>query len=54
MYKTPTVGPDNPYAAIKAKHFKFLYDKFKNEFSFVKNRIAKYYNIKKMKGPSFV
>ncbi len=53
MYKTPTIGPDNLYIIIKIKHLKFLYDKLKNEFSFVKDRMAKYYNIKKMKRPSF-
>ncbi len=53
MYKIPTVGPNNSYAVIKVEHFKFLYNRFKNEFSFVRNRIAKYYNIKRMKGPSF-
>ncbi|SRR6266566_2492100 len=40
---------DNLYTIIKTKHFKFLYNRFKNEFSFVKNRITKYYNIKKIK-----
>ena len=47
------VRPDNLYTVIKVKHFKFLYNRFKNEFSFVKNRITKYYNIKKMKRLSF-
>ncbi len=47
------IGLDNLYIAIKVKHFKFLYNKFKNELSFIKNRIAKYYNIKKMKELSF-
>ncbi len=53
MFKIPTIGLDNPYIIIKIKHFKFLYDRFKNEFSFVKDRIIKYYNIKKMKGLFF-
>ena len=44
---------DNLYAVIKIEYLKFLYDKLKNEFSFVKDRITKYYNIKRMKGPSF-
>src|SRR6266566_4138239 len=42
-----TIGPDNLYIIIKTEYFKFLYNKFKNEFSFVKNKI------KKMKRPSF-
>ncbi len=49
IYKTLTIGPNNPYIIIKIKYLKFLYDKLKNELSFVKDRIAKYYNIKKMK-----
>ncbi len=53
MYKIPTIELDNLYTTIKTKHLKFLYNKFKNEFSFVKNRIIKYYNIKKIKKPSF-
>ncbi len=53
IYKIPTIGPDNLYAAIKAEHFKFLYNRLKNKFSFVRDRIAKYYNIKRMKRSSF-
>src|SRR6266699_4113883 len=53
MYKIPTIRLDNLYVVIKAKHLKFLYNRFKNEFSFVRNRIAKYYNIKRIKGLSF-
>ncbi len=53
MYKTLTVGLNNLYIAIKVEYLKFLYDRFKNEFSFVKDWMAKYYNTKKMKGPSF-
>ena len=53
VYKTSTIRPDNLYAAIKIEHLKFLYDRLKNELSFVRDRMAKYYNIKKMKGPSF-
>ncbi len=53
IYKTSTIGSNNPYTTIKAEHFKFLYNKFKNKLLFVKNRIAKYYNIKRMKRPSF-
>jgi|SRR6266699_647076 len=53
MYKISTIEPDNLYIAIKIKYLKFLYDKFKNELSFVKNRIMKYYNVKKMKGLFF-
>src|SRR6266566_10007900 len=49
IYKTLTIELNNLYVVIKVKHFKFLYDRFKNELSFVKDRIAKYYNIKKMK-----
>jgi len=33
--------------------YKPRYNKFKNEFSFVKDRITKYYNINRMKKPSF-
>ncbi len=53
IYKTSTIGLNNLYTVIKVKYFKFLYNKFKNEFSFVKNRMTKYYNIKKIKGLSF-
>ncbi len=53
IYKISTIGPDNLYAIIKVKHFKFLYNKFKNEFLFVKDWITKYYNIKKMKKSFF-
>ncbi len=47
------IGSNNLYAIIKAKHFKFLYNRFKNEFSFVKDQITKYYNIKKIKKQYF-
>ncbi|SRR6266566_4146109 len=53
IYKIPIIGPDNLYITIKTKHFKFLYNRFKNELSFVKDRIVKYYNIKRMKRSSF-
>ena len=53
IYKTPIIWLDNLYTAIKIKHLKFLYNKFKNKLSFIKNQITKYYNIKKMKEPSF-
>ncbi len=53
IYTTLTIGPDNPYVVIKVKYLKFLYNRFKNELSFVRNQIIKYYNIKKMKEPSF-
>ncbi len=47
------VGLNNLYIAIKVEYLKFLYDRLKNELSFVKNRITKYYNIKRIKRPSF-
>ncbi len=53
MYKISTIGLNNLYIVIKIKHFKFLYNKFKNEFIFVKDWIIKYYNIKRMKKLSF-
>ena len=53
MYKTPTIGLDNPYIVIKVEHFKFLYNKLKNELLFIRDWITRYYNIKRMKGPSF-
>src|SRR6266566_4786850 len=53
IYKISTIKPDNPYTIIKVEHFKFLYDRFKNKLSFIKDRITKYYNIKRMKKPSF-
>ncbi len=53
MYKISTIGLDNLYAVIKVEHLKFLYDRFKTEFSFVRDRIVKYYDIKKIKEPSF-
>ncbi len=53
MYKISTIKSDNLYTAIKVKYLKFLYNRLKNELSFIKNRMTKYYNIKKMKGSSF-
>ncbi len=53
IHKISTIELDNLYITIKIEHFKFLYNKLKNKFSFVKNRIVKYYNIKKMKRSSF-
>ncbi len=53
MYKIPTIRLDNLYTVIKVEYFKFLYDRLKNELLFVKKRMAKYYNIKRMKRPSF-
>ena len=53
MYKISTIGLNNLYIIIKVEYLKFLYNKFKNELLFVKDRMAKYYNVKKMKGPSF-
>ena len=47
------IGLNNLYILIKIKHFKFLCDRLKNELSFVRNRMTKYYNIKMMKRPSF-
>ncbi len=49
MYKILTIGLDNLYAVIKVEYFKFLYDRLKNELSFVKDQMTKYYNIKRMK-----
>ncbi len=46
MYKILTIGLNNLYVVIKAEYLKFLYDKLKNEFLFVRDRIAKYYNKK--------
>ena len=53
IYKIPTIGLNNLYVVIKVEYLKFLYDRFKNELSFVKDRMTKYYNIKRMKGLSF-
>jgi len=53
IYKISTIKPDNLYIAIQTEHLKFLYDKLKNELSFVRDQITKYYNIKRMKKPSF-
>ncbi len=53
MYKIPTIGLDNLYTAIKTKHFKFLYNRFKNKLSFIKNQMVKYYDIKRIKRLSF-
>ncbi len=53
IYKILTIGPNNLYITIKIEYLKFLYDKLKNELLFVKDQITKYYNIKKIKGPSF-
>ncbi len=53
MYKTSTIESNNLYIIIKVEYLKFLYNKFKNKLSFIKNRITKYYNVKKMKRLSF-
>ncbi len=53
IYKILTIGLDNLYVIIKVKYLKFLYNKLKNELSFVKNKMTKYYNIKKIKESSF-
>ncbi len=53
MYKISTIGLDNLYIIIKVEYFKFLYNRFKNELSFIKDRMTKYYNIKKIKRLSF-
>ena len=53
MYKIPIIGLDNLYIIIKVEYLKFLYDKFKNELLFIKDRITKYHNIKKIKRPFF-
>jgi len=53
MYKISTIELNNLYVTIKIKHFKFLYNKFKNELSFIKDRMIIYYNIEKIKKPSF-
>src|SRR6266566_1984287 len=53
IYKTPIIRPDNLYIAIKTEHFKFLYNRFKNELLFIRDRLAKYYNIKRIKRPFF-
>ena len=49
MYKIPMIGLDNLYVVIKVEYFKFLYNRFKNEFLFVRDWMTKYYNIKRMK-----
>ncbi len=53
IHKILIIKPNNPYIIIKVEHLKFLYDSLKNELLFVKNRMAKYYNIKKIKGSFF-
>src|SRR6266699_1642619 len=53
IYKISTIRPNNLYIAIKVEYLKFLYNKLKNELLFIRNRIIKYYNGKKMKRPSF-
>ncbi len=53
MYKIPTIGPNNPYVVIKVEYLKFLYNRFKNELLFVKDKISKYYNFKRIKKLSF-
>ncbi len=37
IYKIPTIRLDNLYVAIKVEHLKFLYNRFKNELSFIRN-----------------
>src|SRR6266699_590595 len=44
IYKTLIIGLNNLYVIIKVEYLKFLYNKFKNELSFIKDRIIKYYN----------
>ncbi len=40
LYKISIIEPDNLYITIKAEHLKFLYNRLKNELSFVRNRIT--------------
>ncbi len=53
IYKILTIRLNNLYIIIKVEHLKFLYDRLKDELLFVRNRMAKYYNIKRMKKLSF-
>src|SRR6266699_227826 len=53
IYKTSVIGLNNLYTVIKIEYLKFLYNRLKNELLFVKDRMIKYYNIKKMKGLFF-
>jgi len=53
IYKISTIGPDNLYTTIKVEHFKFIKKRLKNKLLFIKDRIAKYYNNKKMKESYF-
>ncbi len=53
IYKISTIERNNLYIVIKIEHLKFLYDRLKNKLLFVKDRITKYYNIKRIKKPSF-
>ncbi len=53
MYKISTIELDNLYVVIKIEYLKFLYDRLKNNLSFVKDRMVKYYNIKRIKRSSF-
>ena len=53
MYKISIIRLNNLYVVIKVKHFKFLYDRFKNEVFFIKDQIIQYYNVKRMKGLFF-
>jgi len=47
------IGLNNLYIVIKVEYLKFLYNRFKSELLFLRDWIAKYYNIKRIKGLSF-
>jgi hypothetical protein len=52
IHKTPTLGPDNPQATLRADQLQDLHKHLQQELSSVRTRMAKYYNTRRMKGPS--
>jgi hypothetical protein len=53
IHREPRQGPEVPKAFRKAEELKTLHQELKHELAFVQERMSKYYNASRMKGPSF-
>ena len=52
-YRTERNGPLAPAAILKSDELKNLHEEMRTELSFVQNQHARYYNQKRLKGPTF-
>jgi hypothetical protein len=52
-YKNPREGPLAEKAILSAEQLRSLHAQMRNELEFVQQRMAKYYNKKRLKGPIF-